>query len=133
MFTALLLVASRAEEAGASEGYSDENLGDANSQFEGDDAPKKPTTHPDVKASFVFPDFAKPRFPMGEPVDMLVAFSNSGNKLFNVTELGGTLNSPYNFRFIVQNVRERRCRRAAPCATRHAPRAMHGSAASPVR
>lgn len=102
---ALLLVSmGRAQDEAGAGGAGDENLGDYASQFQEEEAPKKPTTHPDVTASSVFPDFGKPRFPMGEPVDVLVAFANAGKQTFNVVELGGTLNSPYDFSFIVQNV-----------------------------
>lgn len=109
---ALLAVASaQGSEEGAG-GAGEESLGDYASQFEeaGNDKAVKIGPHPDVKAAYVFPDFVKPRFPMGENVDMLVAFHNTGKKAFTLTSISGTLNSPYDFSFIVQNVRAR-----APC------------------
>jgi hypothetical protein len=98
-----LLALGQAQADDAEEGA--EAGSDYASQFEGEDSgPKKVTAHPDVKASFVFPDFAKTRFPMGENVDVLIAFSNTGSKTFNLTAVAGTLHPPFNFNFVVQNV-----------------------------
>jgi len=82
---------------------SDDNLGEYASQYEEEAEAPKIAPHPDMKAAFVFPDFDKPHFPMGESVDMLAAFMNTGTKTFNITEVAGTLNSPVNFAFVVQN------------------------------
>mmetsp|Transcript_43766 Transcript_43766/g.101172 ORF Transcript_43766/g.101172 Transcript_43766/m.101172 type:complete len:268 (-) Transcript_43766:188-991(-) len=104
MLAALCLLALGGMHARAEDATEGEAGSDYASQFEGeDDKPKKVTAHPDVKATHVFPDFAKPRFPMGENVDVLVALLNTGSKTFNLTSVAGTLHPPFNFNFVVQN------------------------------
>mmetsp|Transcript_43765 Transcript_43765/g.101170 ORF Transcript_43765/g.101170 Transcript_43765/m.101170 type:complete len:143 (-) Transcript_43765:783-1211(-) len=115
MLAALCLLALGGMHARAEDATEGEAGSDYASQFEGeDDKPKKVTAHPDVKATHVFPDFAKPRFPMGENVDVLVALLNTGSKTFNLTSVAGTLHPPFNFNFVVQNVRVAPGPRAAP-------------------
>jgi len=57
----------------------------------------------DVATSVYFPNYPGRNFTQGEEVTALVGLSNSGDKTFNVTYIGASLRSPYDFSYIIQN------------------------------
>lgn len=63
-----------------------------------------PGPSPDVETSFYFPGHTDQKFPIGETVTVLCHFTNTAEHYpFNVTAIMGSLNSPFDFNFHVQN------------------------------
>jgi len=64
-----------------------------------------PLPSPEVLAAGLFPneDPASPRFAIGEPVDAVVGLVNNGQEAINVTMIMGSLNSPFDFNYFIQN------------------------------
>lgn len=67
-----------------------------------------PLPSPDVITSGVFPmeDMEKPRFAIGKPVETLVGVVNNGQEAINVTMIMGSINSPFDFNYFIQNFSE---------------------------
>jgi len=59
--------------------------------------------HPSLETSFIFPNLEPGRVPFGKTVDVLVGLLNSGDQPFNITSLGVTLHSPFDYAYHVQN------------------------------
>jgi hypothetical protein len=59
----------------------------------------------DIDTSFVFPDQPDMKFPLGEPVTVLCHLSNNAEGNVNITAIMGSLNSPFDFNFHIQNFR----------------------------
>jgi hypothetical protein len=57
----------------------------------------------EIETSFHFPEHEDKKFPIGQVVTALCHFSNTGNSPFNITAIMGSLNSPFNFDFYIQN------------------------------
>lgn len=63
-----------------------------------------PGASEDVETSFIYPDHPDQKFPIGETVTVLCHFTNTAEHYpFNVTAIMGSLNSPFDFNFHVQN------------------------------
>lgn len=62
-----------------------------------------PGSSEDIETSFFFPDHPDQKLPIGEIVTVLCHFSNDGLTPLNVTAIMGSLNSPFDFNFFVQN------------------------------
>lgn len=62
-----------------------------------------PGSAEDVETSYFFPKYSDNKFPIGEVVTVLCHFSNDDQYPYNVTAIMGSLNSPYDFGFHVQN------------------------------
>jgi len=58
---------------------------------------------PNAHTRVLFPDFPTKKIPVGKEVTVLVGFSNSGDKAFNLTAIGAHLHSPYDFTYYIQN------------------------------
>jgi len=58
---------------------------------------------PDVQTSFVFPQSLEKRFTSGKPIDILIGFTNTGDKSFNVTSISASLMYPLDWRVYIQN------------------------------
>jgi len=59
---------------------------------------------PDIHTSVLFTNFPDRRFVQGEIVTILVGFHNSGQKTFNITNVGASLRSPFDYSYIIQNL-----------------------------
>jgi len=57
----------------------------------------------DVVTTFLFPDYADKRLPVGEKVTVLVGFQNKGESTFNLTAVGAALHSPFDYNYYIQN------------------------------
>mmetsp|Transcript_28652 Transcript_28652/g.48361 ORF Transcript_28652/g.48361 Transcript_28652/m.48361 type:complete len:240 (-) Transcript_28652:242-961(-) len=63
-----------------------------------------PGSSEDVETSFLFPGHSDQKFPIGETVTVLCHFTNNAEHYpLNVTAIMGSLNSPFEFNFHVQN------------------------------
>jgi hypothetical protein len=62
-----------------------------------------PGSAEDVETSYFFPGYTGTKFPIGEMVTVLCHFSNDDQYPYNVTAIMGSLNSPYDFGFHIQN------------------------------
>ena len=64
-----------------------------------------PLASPDVLTAGVFPNEnpGKLRFGIGKQVDALVGIVNNGQEAINVTAIMGSLNSPFDFNYYIQN------------------------------
>jgi translocon-associated protein subunit alpha len=58
---------------------------------------------PNAHTRVLFPDYPTKKIPVGKEVSVLVGFSNSGDKTFNITAIGAHLHSPYDFSYYIQN------------------------------
>jgi hypothetical protein len=58
---------------------------------------------PDVTTSYIFPEHKERSFPLGEIITVLVGISNVGHNVFNITNVGGHLHSPFDFNYYIQN------------------------------
>lgn len=56
-----------------------------------------------IETSSYFPDHPDQKLPLGEAVSVLCHFFNDGNSPVNITSILGSLNSPFDLRFYVQN------------------------------
>lgn len=61
----------------------------------------EPSEH--VETTFKFPNHETMAFPIGKKVDALVGLVNTGDKELNVTFAMGSLNSPFDFNYYMQN------------------------------
>lgn len=57
----------------------------------------------DIETSFYLPEHPDQKLPIGESVTILCHFSNDGLNPLNVTAVMGSLNSPFDYSFYVQN------------------------------
>jgi len=65
-----------------------------------------PEASPDVMCFGVLPKYLDDRLPIGETIDALVGIVNEGQEPINVTAITGSLNSPYDFNYYLQNFTE---------------------------
>jgi len=79
-----------------------EETEDTNADDGGDEL-EEGTPHPDVETIVFFPDYKEKKFIIGEPITVLVGFSNKGDKTFDVSVLGAQLHSPYDLKYFIQN------------------------------
>jgi len=61
------------------------------------------TSSPHAQTSWVFPDHPTLRLPSGEIIEVLLGFTNTGRKTFNITSLAASLNHPQDFKYYIQN------------------------------
>jgi hypothetical protein len=57
----------------------------------------------DIETSFFLPKYSNTKFPIGEVVTILCHFSNNDNIPYNVSAIMGSLNSPFDFSYHIQN------------------------------
>eukprot|EP00640_Fibrocapsa_japonica_P002800 CAMPEP_0113933522 /NCGR_PEP_ID=MMETSP1339-20121228/556_1 /TAXON_ID=94617 /ORGANISM="Fibrocapsa japonica" /LENGTH=273 /DNA_ID=CAMNT_0000934809 /DNA_START=43 /DNA_END=864 /DNA_ORIENTATION=+ /assembly_acc=CAM_ASM_000762 len=62
-----------------------------------------PDASPGITTQYYFPEYPDQRFPIGDSVTVLCHFENAGDEEYNVTAIMGSLNSPFDFNFHVQN------------------------------
>jgi hypothetical protein len=62
-----------------------------------------PPSASDIETSFYYPKYSLNKMPIGEIVTILCHFSNDNEIPFNVTAIMGSLNSPFDFNFYIQN------------------------------
>merc|ERR1719478_441928 len=67
-----------------------------------------PLPSPEVMTAGVFPleDMQKPKFAIGKAIEALVGVVNNGQEAINVTMIMGSLNSPFDFNYYIQNFSE---------------------------
>lgn len=65
-----------------------------------------PESSPDVICSGVFPNNPGNRLPLSDVVDAMVGLVNEGQEPINVTRVMGSLNSPFDFNYYIQNFTE---------------------------
>jgi len=58
---------------------------------------------PDASTTFVFPDSADRKFLIGKFIPVVVALTNKGNGVFNVTQVGASFMYPQDHRYYIQN------------------------------
>jgi len=61
------------------------------------------TSSGDVSTTFVFPTSAQKKFIIGQPIPLVLGFTNRGDKSFNVTYISASLRYPGDWRYIIQN------------------------------
>jgi len=61
------------------------------------------TSSPHAQTSYVFPDYPSQKLPSGEIIEVLLGFTNTGPKTFNITSLGASLTHPQDFKYFIQN------------------------------
>jgi len=59
---------------------------------------------PDALTSVLFTNFPDRRFVQGDIVTILIGFHNNGQKTFNITHVGASLRSPFDYSYIIQNL-----------------------------
>jgi len=64
--------------------------------------------HPDVETTAIFPDFPDKRLVLGQPISILLGFTNKGKGSFNITGIGAHLHSPVDLTYFIQNYTARR-------------------------
>lgn len=84
----------------------------ATKKAEADDADTHPLTDmpeasPDVVIGGVFPKLTDNKMPLGEPIDALIGFVNEGQETMNVTYVMGSINSPFDSNYYIQNFTKR--------------------------
>lgn len=57
----------------------------------------------DIETSYFFPKYSNGKFPIGEVVTILCHLSNNDNVPYNISAIMGSLNSPYDFSYHIQN------------------------------
>eukprot|EP00164_Ancoracysta_twista_P000460 GFYU01000619.1.p1 GENE.GFYU01000619.1~~GFYU01000619.1.p1 ORF type:complete len:262 (+),score=106.55 GFYU01000619.1:66-788(+) len=62
-----------------------------------------PPPHDDLEFSFIFPDYLSNNFQGGDNVDVVVGLYNKGEETFNITNVAGSLNAPFQFSYFIQN------------------------------
>lgn len=62
-----------------------------------------PAASEDVKVTYHFPDHQNEHLPIGGDVTILCGFENEGEEALTVTAIMGSLNSPFDFDFHLQN------------------------------
>lgn len=95
------------EDAGGEE---DAEEDDEEDYLDDDDVDEHPLTDmplpsPEVLTAGVFPmeDMENPKFAIGEHIEALVGIVNNGQEAINVTMIMGSLNSPFDFNYFIQN------------------------------
>lgn len=95
-------VAWAEDESFGNEGQVDEEAQEAaEEEEEEEDLPIIP--HPDIATTYAFPEYPTGQIQLGKEVVMLVGVTNTGDKTFNMTSITGSLNSPYDFSYYLQN------------------------------
>jgi hypothetical protein len=56
-----------------------------------------------IETSFYYPKYSNLKFPIGEVATVLCHFSNNDNVAYNVSAIMGSLNSPFDFSYHIQN------------------------------
>jgi hypothetical protein len=62
-----------------------------------------PFASEDIETSYYLPEHEDKKLPIGQVVTALCHFSNTGTAPYNITAIMGSLNSPFNFDFYIQN------------------------------
>lgn len=62
-----------------------------------------PNSAVDIRTSYFFPKHTDQKFPIGETVTVLCHLINEGQTSYNITAVMGSLNSPFDFNFHIQN------------------------------
>lgn len=62
---------------------------------------------PDLTTPIIFPQSYERKFPIGDPIDLLVGLSNNGDSSFNVTIISASLVHPQDLSIYVQNFSRR--------------------------
>jgi len=57
----------------------------------------------DIVTTVFFPHVPIKHIPVASEVTMLVGITNKGDKVFNITEIGGNVHSPYEYSYYLQN------------------------------
>lgn len=70
---------------------------------EDEDNEKTFRSHQDVKTHIVFPKGKDYQFQLGEPINLLVGFRNTGDDTLNLTMVRTFFHSPFDFNFFIQN------------------------------
>jgi len=100
---------SSASSSGSSSSSSDDVDVDVDSGLDGDSEPPQPLTletlpsSPDITTTVYFPDFTDKRFTAGDEVAVLIGVSNSGDRPYNLTYITGSLHSPFDYSYYIQN------------------------------
>lgn len=61
-----------------------------------------PRQHPEVTATYVFPEHADKKLPLGEAVTLLCHVQNHGDTVLNISAIMGSLNNVQDFGFHIQ-------------------------------
>lgn len=92
------------------DGEEDAEEDDEEDYLDDDDVDEHPLTDmplpsPEVLTAGVFPmeDMENPKFAIGEYIETLVGIVNNGQEAINVTMIMGSLNSPFDFNYFIQN------------------------------
>jgi len=92
--------------SGGSAGSSGE--GSDEDEYEDVDVDGEVGPHSQVETIVFFPQYpAEKRFLIGEPVTLLVGFSNKGDNSFAITAIGAHFHSPYDLSYYIQNFTRR--------------------------
>jgi len=61
------------------------------------------TSSPHITTAFIFPGSIKNEFIIGNPIELLLGFSNTGDTAVNVTSVAASLRYPSDWRYFIQN------------------------------
>jgi len=61
------------------------------------------TSAPDVSTASIFPHFPAKKFFVGEPVEILLGFVNSGEESYDLTHITASFNYPLDYSYYIQN------------------------------
>lgn len=82
---------------------------DVEAGLDGDSESPQPLTletlpsSPDISTTVYFPQFTDKRFIAGEEVSVLIGVSNAGDRPYNLTYITGSLHSPFDYSYYIQN------------------------------
>jgi len=62
-----------------------------------------PESSPDIIIQHVFPAYPESKVIGGEPVEALISLTNTGDNVYKVLAITGSLRHPLDFRYIIQN------------------------------
>jgi translocon-associated protein subunit alpha len=91
------------EESQQTDGSADASAGSTTEDEDAEEEELALVASPNAHTRVLFPDFPTKKIPVGKEVTVLVGFSNSGDKTFNITGIGAHLHSPYDFTYYIQN------------------------------
>lgn len=61
------------------------------------------TENADIHCVVSFPDYPDKRLPIDKELTMLIGVTNNGNEVYNISVVGASLHSPYDFNYYIQN------------------------------
>lgn len=108
LLLALLAVAAitpkvYAQDAEADTDNADKQADDKQAYEEDDEEKSVLTPHADIDTVYYFKDITDKKIKLGQVTSLLANLHNKGASEFNITEIGASFHSPYDFQYHIQN------------------------------